>query len=83
MTCVSPLFFSAVKEDDQELTYSDIRVVKKREKRVEQKVEEEVAYGQVKVSKRANQSEAGTNDSMYATVEKNRSDLKCSETYLN
>lgn len=59
-----------MEENDQELTYSDIRIVKQGGRRVEQNVEEEVDYGQIKVSKRPHQSDAAADERLYAKVQK-------------
>ncbi|XP_013133006.1 hepatocyte cell adhesion molecule isoform X2 [Oreochromis niloticus] len=62
------------KEDDQEVTYADVRVMKQQGKRVEQtaQAEAEVEYGQVKFSKRPRHTELRGDDCMYAKVHKVR-----------
>lgn len=60
--------FSAAEAGEQELIYSDVRVVQQRRRRVEQQVEEEgVEYGQVKFSK---PSEAVADDSVHTNIQK-------------
>ncbi|XP_017279597.2 T-cell surface antigen CD2-like isoform X2 [Kryptolebias marmoratus] len=60
-------------EDDQELTYADINIVQQRGRRAEQRaMEEEVEYGQVKISTRPRQSEPVMDDTVYAQVRKAR-----------
>ncbi|XP_039473564.1 uncharacterized protein LOC120441968 [Oreochromis aureus] len=62
------------KEDDQEVTYADVRVMKQQGKRVEQtaQAEAEVEYGQVKFSKRPRHTELRGDDCMYAKIHKVR-----------
>ncbi|XP_004571790.3 uncharacterized protein LOC101487627 [Maylandia zebra] len=55
-------------EDDEEVTYADVRVMKHREKEMEQK--SEVEYGQVKFSKRPLYTEPTEDDCLYANVQK-------------
>ncbi|XP_042069249.1 uncharacterized protein LOC102291516 isoform X2 [Haplochromis burtoni] len=57
-------------EDDEEVTYADVRVMKHREKEMEQKSEVEVEYGQVKFSKRPLYTEPTEDDCLYANVQK-------------
>ncbi|XP_035983347.1 uncharacterized protein LOC105920137 [Fundulus heteroclitus] len=64
-----------VEEDDQELTYSDVRIVKKQERKVEQSVEVDVEYGKIKFSKRPQQDQSKStvdDDTVYAQVSKGR-----------
>lgn len=66
----------AVEEDDQEMTYADVRIVKKPERKVEMSAEADVEYGQVKFSNRPksrpNQSNLTLDDTVYAQVRKGR-----------
>ncbi|XP_054890109.1 T-cell surface antigen CD2 [Poeciliopsis prolifica] len=61
-------------EDDQEMTYADVRIVKKQGRRVEKSVEADVEYGQVKFSKkpRTSQINPAMDDTVYAQVRKGR-----------
>ncbi|XP_035983344.1 contactin-1-like isoform X3 [Fundulus heteroclitus] len=64
-----------VEEDDQELTYADVRIVKKQERKVEQSVEVDVEYGKIKFSKRPRQDQSKStvdDDTVYAQVCKGR-----------
>ncbi|KAM4586737.1 pregnancy-specific glycoprotein 22-like isoform 2-T2 [Fundulus diaphanus] len=63
-----------VEEDDQELTYADVRIVKKQERKVEQSAEVDVEYGKIKFSKRPrrDQSKSTMDDAVYAQVSKGR-----------
>ncbi|XP_038132872.1 uncharacterized protein LOC119777933 [Cyprinodon tularosa] len=64
----------AVEEDDQELTYADVRVVKNQGKKVELSADVDVEYGQVKFSKRQRPERANpiVEDTLYAQVNKGR-----------
>lgn len=62
----------AVEEDDQDLTYADVRIVQQKGRRAEQRAEEEVEYGQVKISKKPRQCEIAMDDTVYAKVRKSR-----------
>uniref|UniRef100_A0A096MCB7 Uncharacterized protein n=1 Tax=Poecilia formosa TaxID=48698 RepID=A0A096MCB7_POEFO len=57
-------------EDDQEMTYADVRIVKKQGRRVEKSEEADVEYGQVKFSKkpRISQTNPTVDDTVYAQV---------------
>ncbi|XP_061581165.1 hemicentin-1-like [Cololabis saira] len=57
-------------EDDQELTYADVRVVQRQKRQVVQRAEEEVEYGQVKFTKRPEQTQAAADECVYAKVQK-------------
>ncbi|XP_016525070.1 uncharacterized protein LOC103135512 isoform X2 [Poecilia formosa] len=61
-------------EDDQEMTYADVRIVKKQGRRVEKSEEADVEYGQVKFSKkpRISQTNPTVDDTVYAQVRKGR-----------
>lgn len=73
---VCPSCSAAVEEDGQEMTYADVRIVKKQERKVEKSAEADVEYGQVKFSKRPksrpNQSNPTMDDTVYAQVRKGR-----------
>lgn len=62
------------KEDDQKVTYADVRVMKQQGNQMEQtaKAEAEVEYGQVKFSKRPRHTELRGDDCMYAKIQKVR-----------
>ncbi|MEQ2220173.1 hypothetical protein ILYODFUR_002683 [Ilyodon furcidens] len=64
-----------VEEDDQEVTYADVRIVKKQERKEEVNVAD-VEYGQVKFSKRPKSRPDRPNptmdDTVYAQVRKGR-----------
>ncbi|XP_014887024.1 uncharacterized protein LOC106946869 isoform X2 [Poecilia latipinna] len=61
-------------DDDQEMTYADVRIVKKQGRRVEKSEEADVEYGQVKFSKkpRISQTNPTVDDTVYAQVRKGR-----------
>ncbi|XP_014828312.1 PREDICTED: uncharacterized protein LOC106907225 isoform X5 [Poecilia mexicana] len=61
-------------EDDQEMTYADVRIVQKQGRRVEKSEEADVEYGQVKFSKkpRISQTNPTVDDTVYAQVRKGR-----------
>ncbi|KAM4732913.1 uncharacterized protein FYW61_008533 [Anableps anableps] len=61
-------------EDGQEMTYADVRIVKKQGRKVEKNAEADVEYGQVKFSKkpRPAQSNPTVDDTVYAQVRKGR-----------
>ncbi|CAG5991148.1 unnamed protein product, partial [Menidia menidia] len=55
-------------EDDQDIIYADVRMVQRQGRRVEQRAEVEVEYGQVKFSKRPPRAEPAADESVYAKV---------------
>ncbi|KAM9741212.1 uncharacterized protein ACNS7B_012393 isoform 4-T4 [Menidia menidia] len=55
-------------EDDQDIIYADVRMVQRQGRRVEQRAEVEVEYGQVKFSKRPPRAEPAPDYSVYAKV---------------
>ncbi|XP_017162429.1 uncharacterized protein LOC103471283 isoform X2 [Poecilia reticulata] len=61
-------------DDDQEMTYADVRIVKKQGRRVEKSEEADVEYGQIKFSKkpRLSQTNPTVDDTVYAQVRKGR-----------
>lgn len=60
--------------DDQEMTYADVRIVKKQGRRVDKSEEADVEYGQVKFSKkpRTSQTNPTMDDTVYAQVRRAR-----------
>ncbi|XP_040904831.1 uncharacterized protein LOC121188949 [Toxotes jaculatrix] len=59
------------KADEQELTYADVRVVQRQGRKVQQRPQEEVEYGQVKFSRQSRQiAEPAGDDCVYAKVRK-------------
>lgn len=60
-------------EDDQELTYADVRIVPKQGRQTQPRMEMSVEYGEVKVSGRPRQTfETPNDDCVYAKVRKGR-----------
>ncbi|XP_059202878.1 uncharacterized protein LOC131982284 [Centropristis striata] len=60
-------------EDDQELTYADVRIMQRPGRQVQQRAEAEVEYGQVKFSERPRQAvEPAEDECVYAKVRKAR-----------
>ncbi|XP_069576115.1 uncharacterized protein [Brachyistius frenatus] len=59
-------------EDDQEVTYADVRMVQRQQRQVEQRGKVEVEYGQVKFSERPRQTQPAGEDCLYANVRKGR-----------
>ncbi|XP_072251914.1 uncharacterized protein [Leuresthes tenuis] len=59
-------------EDDQDIIYADVRMVQRQGRRVEQRAEAEVEYGQVRFSERPQQTESAADDCVYAKVCKGR-----------
>ncbi|XP_069027914.1 T-cell surface antigen CD2-like isoform X2 [Embiotoca jacksoni] len=59
-------------EDDQEVTYADVRIVQRQQRQVEQREKVEVEYGQVKFSGRPRQTQPVGGDCVYADVRKGR-----------
>ncbi|XP_069027315.1 cell surface A33 antigen-like [Embiotoca jacksoni] len=59
-------------EDDQEVTYADVRIVQRQQRQVEQREKVEVEYGQVKFSGRPRQTQPAGEDCLYANVRKGR-----------
>ncbi|XP_072251915.1 uncharacterized protein [Leuresthes tenuis] len=62
----------AEEEDDQDIIYADVRMVQRQGRRVEQRAEAEVEYGQVRFSERPQQTESAADDCVYAKVCKGR-----------
>ena len=66
-------FNSTEEEDDQELTYADVKIVQRQRRKMHQKTEMEVEYGQVKFSGRPRKTVKATEDEcVYAKVRKSR-----------
>ncbi|XP_069027347.1 cell surface A33 antigen-like [Embiotoca jacksoni] len=59
-------------EDDQEVTYANVRMVQRQQRQVEQRGKVEVEYGQVKFSERPRQTQPAGEDCLYANVRKGR-----------
>ncbi|XP_051277007.1 LOW QUALITY PROTEIN: hemicentin-1-like [Dicentrarchus labrax] len=60
-------------EDDQELTYADVRIMQRQGRQTQQRAEVEVEYGQVKFSERPRQAvEPTADDCVYSQVRKGR-----------
>ncbi|XP_073342414.1 uncharacterized protein [Pagrus major] len=60
-------------DDEQELTYADVRIVQRQGRRVQQRAEAGVEYGEVKFSERPRQvAQPAGDDCVYAMVRKDR-----------
>ncbi|XP_069027737.1 uncharacterized protein [Embiotoca jacksoni] len=55
-------------EDDQEVTYANVRMVQRQQRQVEQRGKVEVEYGQEKFSERPRQTQPAGEDCLYANV---------------
>lgn len=68
------IFMSTGEEDEQELTYADVKVIPRQGRKVPQLTEIEVEYGQVKFSSRPSSRTARPpeDDCVYAKVRRDR-----------
>lgn len=71
--CATSSFYFTEEDDEQELTYADVRVVKRQVRREPQKEEAGVEYGEVKFSGRPRQStQPAGDDCVYSMVCRDR-----------
>lgn len=71
--CATSSFYFTEEDDEQELTYADVRVVKRQVRREPQKEEAGVEYGEVRFSGRPRQSaQPAGDDCVYSMVCRDR-----------
>lgn len=69
MQCLMCSSFYSAEEDDQELTYADVKIVQRQGRHAPQKADIEVEYGQVKFSGRPRKTvETTVDECVYAKV---------------
>lgn len=67
------LYFHSAEEDNQELTYSEVRIGPRPGRQMKQRAEEEVEYGEVKFSQRPRPNvEPAADECVYAKVRRER-----------
>lgn len=67
------MFMSTEEEDEQELTYADVKVMPRQGRKIPQMAEIEVEYGQVKFSSRPPRTaRPREDDCVYAKVHRDR-----------